>query len=154
EQAGLYDKAGNLFRKTIAVDPSNAADAYNYLSYMWADHNMHLEEAEQMIKLALQANPNNGAYIDTLGWLEFRQGKFDQALSDLQRAAGKLTREDPVGLEHTGDGCAELDKSAQALEAWQKALSLDPKNKTLAEKIENAKTKMSKGQSPNANPIH
>lgn len=154
EQAGLYDKAADLFRKSIAVDPSNAADAYNYLSYMWADHNMHLEEAEQMIKLALQANPNNGAYIDTLGWLEFRQGKFDQALSDLQRAAGKLIREDPVVLEHIGDVCAKLDKSAQALEAWQKALSLDPKNKTLAEKIENAKTKMSKGQSPNANPIH
>jgi predicted negative regulator of RcsB-dependent stress response len=65
-----------------------------------------------------------------------------------------LTREDPVVLEHIGDVCAKLDKSAQALEAWQKALSLDPKNKTLAEKIENAKTKMSKGQSPNANPIH
>jgi len=154
EQAGLYDKAADLFRKSIAVDPANAADAYNYLAYMWAEHNAHLEEAEQMIKLALQAEPNNGAYIDTLGWLEFRQGKFDQALSDLLRAAQKLTRDDPVVLEHIGDACAKLNKSAQALDAWQKALNLVPQNKKLADKIDNAKTKMSKGQPPNANQIH
>lgn len=154
EQAGLHDKAADLFRKSIAVDPANAADAYNYLAYMWAEHDTHLDEAEQMIKLALQADPNNGAYIDTLGWLEFRQGKFDQALSDLLRAAQRLTREDPVVLEHVGDACAKLNKPAQALDAWQKALNLDPQNKKLADKIDNAKTKMSKGQPPNANPIH
>ena len=153
EQAGLHDKAADLFRKSIALDPANAADAYNYLAYMWAEHDTHLDEAEQMIKLALQADPNNGAYIDTLGWLEFRQGKFDQALSDLLRAAQKLTREDPVVLEHVGDACAKLNKPAQALDAWQKALNLDPQNKKLADKIDNAKTKMSKGQPPNANPI-
>ncbi len=154
EQAGLYDKASDLFRRSIAVDPANAADAYNYLAYMWAEHDTHLDEAEQMVKLALQADPNNGAYIDTLGWLEFRQGKFDQALSDLLRAAQKLTRDDPVVLEHIGDACAKLNKSAQALDAWQKALNLVPANKKLADKIDNAKTKMSKGQPPNANQIH
>jgi tetratricopeptide (TPR) repeat protein len=154
EQAGLYDKAADLFRKSIAVDPTNSADAYNYLAYMWAEHNTHLDEAEQMIKLALQADQNNGAYIDTLGWLEFRQGKFDEALSDLLRAAQKLTRDDPVVLEHIGDTCAKLNKSAQALDAWQKALNLDPQNKKLADKIDNAKTKMSKGQPPSANQIH
>jgi len=154
EQAGLYEKAADLFRKSIAVDPANAADAYNYLAYMWVEHSTHLDEAEQMIKLALQADPNNGAYIDTLGWLEFREGKFDQALSDLLRAAQKLTRDDPVVLEHIGDACAKLNKSAQALDAWQKALNLVPQNKKLADKIDNAKTKMSKGQPPNANQIH
>jgi len=136
------------------VDPSNAADAYNYLAYMWAEHNMHLDEAEQMIKLALQTNSENGAYIDTLGWIEFHEGKLEQALSDLQRASQKLTRDDPVVLEHIGDACAKLNKSAQALEVWQKALTLDPKNKGLADKIDNAKTKMSKGQSSNDNSIH
>src|SRR5205823_13410074 len=129
EQAGLYDKAADLFKKAIAVDPSNSADACNYLAYMWAEHNMHLDEAGEMLKLALQADPNNGAYIDTLGWLEFRKGKFDQALSDLLRAAQKLTREDSVVLEHIGDTCAKLNRSAQALDAWQKALNLVPQNK-------------------------
>ena len=154
EQAGLFDKAADLFRKSIAIDPANAADAYNYLAYMWAEHNMHLEEAEQMIKLALQADPNNGAYIDTMGWLEFREGKLDQALVDLLRAAQKLTRDDPVVFEHIGDTFAKMNKTAQALDAWQKALNLDPKNKNLSDKIDNAKTKMSKGPPPNANSFH
>ena len=154
EQAGLYDKAADLFQKSIALDPANAADAYNYLAYMWTEHNMRLDEAEQMVKLALQADSNNGAYIDTLGWLEYRQGKFDQALVDLLRAAQKLTHDDPVVFEHIGDTFAKMNKIAQAVDAWQKALNLDPQNKSLSEKIENAKTKMSKGQTPNANPIH
>jgi Flp pilus assembly protein TadD len=75
-------------------------------------------------------------------------------LSDLLRAAQKLTRDDPVVLEHIGDACAKLNKSVQALDAWQKALNLVPQNKKLADKIDNAKTKMSKGQPPNANQIH
>jgi tetratricopeptide (TPR) repeat protein len=154
EQAGLYDKAADLFKKSIAIDPASAADAYNYLAYMWADHNMRLGEADEMIRLALQADPNNGAYIDTLGWLEYRQGKFDQALVDLLRAAQKLTRDDPVVFEHIGDTFAKMNKMAQAVDAWQKALNLDPKNKSLSEKIDNAKTKMTKGQPANANPIH
>ncbi|HST29232.1 MAG TPA: tetratricopeptide repeat protein [Chthoniobacterales bacterium] len=154
EQAGFYDKAADLFQKSIAIDPANAADAENYLAYMWAEHNLRLDEADQMVKLALQADPNNGAYIDTLGWLEYRQGRFDQALVDLLRAAQKLTRDDPVIFEHIGDTFAKMNKIAQAVDAWQKALSLDPQNKNLSGKIENAKTKMSKGQTPNANPIH
>lgn len=154
EQAGFYDKAADLFQKSIATDPANAADAQNYLAYMWAEHNLRLDEAEQMIKLALQSDSNNGAYIDTLGWLEYRQGKFDQALVDLLRAAQKLTRDDPVVFEHIGDTFAKMNKIAQAVDAWQKALNLDPQNKNLSGKIENAKTKMSKGQTPNANPIH
>lgn len=153
EQAGLYEKAAELFRKSIALDPANSADACNYLGYMWADQNMHLKEAEDMIKRALQSEPNNGAYLDSLGWVEFRQGKFEQAQADLIRAGQNMSRDDPVLFDHLGDTYLKLNRVAQALESWQKALNLDPQNKKLAEKIDNAKTKMSKGQSPNANPI-
>jgi tetratricopeptide (TPR) repeat protein len=152
EAAGLYDKAGDLFKKSIAMDPASG-DAYNYLAFMWADRNSHLDEAEEMIKHALQIDPNNGAYLDTLGWLEFRRGKFDAALSDLMRAAKKITRDDPIVFEHIGDTYAKLNKIPQAMEAWQKALTLDPQNKRLAEKIDNTKTKMSKGPPPAGNPI-
>jgi tetratricopeptide (TPR) repeat protein len=153
EQAGLYDKAADLFKKSIALDPANAADAYNYLGYMWADHNMHLEEAIDMIKRALEIEPNNGAYLDSLGWAEFRNGKFEQALEDLLRAAKNMSREDSVVFEHLGDTYAKLNRAQQALEAWQKAMVLDPENKKLADKIDNAKTKMSKGVSLNSNPM-
>lgn len=153
EAAGLYDKAEELFKKSIALDPANAADACNYLAYMWADQNSHLDEAQELIKRALQADPNNGAYIDTLGWLEFRYGRFEAALNDLLRAAQKLTHDDPIVFEHIGDAYAKLNKIPQAMESWQKALALDPQNKRLAEKIDKTKTKVSKGQLQNANPV-
>jgi len=153
EQAGLYEKAADLFRKSIALDPANAADAYNYLGYMWADHNLHMDEAEDMIKRALQIEPNNGAYLDSLGWLEFRQRKFDQALADLLRAAKNMVHDDPVVFEHIGDTYLKLNRVPQALEAWQKAMALDPQNKQLAEKIESTRTTMSKGAPAKQNPL-
>jgi tetratricopeptide (TPR) repeat protein len=152
EQAGLYEKAADLLRKSIALDPANAAEAYNYLGYMWADHNMHLDEAEEMIKHALEIEPNNGSYLDSLGWVEFRKGKFDQALIDLLRAAKNIERDDPIVFEHIGDIYLKLDRLSEALGSWQKALALDPKNKKLAEKIESTKTTISKGSPTKANP--
>jgi tetratricopeptide (TPR) repeat protein len=152
EQAGLYEKAADVLRKSIALDPANAAEAYNYLGYMWADHNMYLDEAEDMIKRALQIEPDNGSYLDSLGWVEFRKGRFDQALADLLRAAKNMEHEDAVVFEHIGDVYLKLNRVPQALEAWQKALVLDPKNKKLSEKIESTKTTISKGSPPKTNP--
>lgn len=153
EQAGFYDKAADLFKKSIAIDPASAAEAYNYLGFMWADHNMHLDEAEDMIRRALDLDPNNGAYLDSQGWLYYRKGKFDQALETLLRALQNLPKPDATVLEHTGDTCAKLNRAAQALEYWQKAALLDPTNKKLAEKIESAKTQLSKRSPPKINSL-
>jgi len=152
EQAGLYDKAADLFRKAIAMDPANAAEACNYLGYMWLEQNLHLDEAEAMIKRAVQSEPNNGAFLDSLGWLEFRQGKFEQALADLLRAASNLKQDDPVVFDHIGDTYLKLQRVPQALEAWQKALALDPQNKKLVDKIEGTKTTVTKGEPPKSGP--
>jgi tetratricopeptide (TPR) repeat protein len=154
EQAGLYDKAADLFKKSIALDPANSAETFNYLGYMWAEQNMHLDEAGEMIKRALQLDPNNGAFLDSLGWVEFRQGRFEQALSDLLRAADNMPKDDPVVFEHIGDTYSKLNRIPQALEAWQKAMLLDPKNKKVAEKIESAKTKLSQSSSPKPQSLH
>src|SRR5437667_2782265 len=151
EQAGLYEKAANLLRKSIALDPANSAEAYNYIGYMWADHNMNLDEAEAMIRRAIESEPNNASYMDSLGWVEFRKGKFDQALNDLLRAAKAAERDDPVVFEHIGDAYLKLNRMPEALEAWQKALTLDPKNKNLAEKLEGTKKRISKDL-PKTNP--
>ena len=151
EQAGLYEKAADLLRKSIALDPANSTEACNYLGYMWADHNMNLDEAETMIRRALESEPNNASYLDSLGWVEFRKGKFDQALTDLLRAAKGAERDDPVVFEHIGDTYLKLNRMADALAAWQKALTLDPKNKNLAEKVEDTKKRISKDL-PKTNP--
>ncbi len=152
EQAGLYDKAANLLRKSIALDPENSAEACNYLGYMWADHNMNLDEAELMIRRALESEPSNASYLDSLGWVEFRKGKLDQALDDLLRAAKTADHEDPVVFEHIGDTYLKLNRSQEALEAWQKALALDPKNKNLADKIQATKKAIGRNLPANPNP--
>ena len=145
DQAGLYDKAADLMRKSIALDPANAAEAYNYIGFMWADHNLHLDEAEDMIGRALQLDPNNGAYLDSLGWLYYRKGKYDEALNELLRAMQNLKADDPIVFDHIGDTYSKLNRIAQALEFWQKAIALDPGNKLLTDKIEKTKTTISKG---------
>jgi tetratricopeptide (TPR) repeat protein len=152
EQAGLYDKAADLLRKSIALDPDNSAESSNYLGYMWADHNMNLDEAETMIRRALQSDPNNASYLDSLGWVEFRKGQFDRALDNLLQAAKTAQREDPVVFEHIGDTYLKLNRMRDALEAWQKALSLDPKNKNLADKIQATKKTIGKDLPQNTNP--
>ena len=152
EQAGLYDKATDLLRKSIALDPENSAEACNYLGYMWADHNMNLDEAETMIRRALQSEPNNTSYLDSLGWVEFRKGQFDRALDNLLRAAKTAEREDPVVFEHIGDTYLKLNRTREALEAWQKALALDPKNKNLADKIQTTKKTIGKNLPEKPNP--
>jgi tetratricopeptide (TPR) repeat protein len=145
DQAGLYDKAADLFRKSISLDPSNAAEAYNYVGFMWADHNLHLDEAEEMVGRALQFDPNNGAYLDTLGWVHYRKGKFEEALAELLRASENLAKPDPVVFEHIGDTYSKLNRLNQALDFWQKAMAISPDNKLLADKIEKTRTTISKG---------
>lgn len=152
EQTGLYEKAADLFRKAIAMDPANAAEPYNYLGYMWAEQNSHLDEAEDAVKRALQLDPGNGAYLDSMAWVQYRQGKFDQALENLKRAVQNLTREDAVVFEHLGDVYLKLNRTPQAIEAWQKAHALDPSNKDLAAKIDGHKTRVSKTQAAGVKP--
>ena len=152
EQAGLYDKATDLLRKSIALDPENSAEACNYLGYMWADHNMNLDEAETMIRRALQSEPNNTSYLDSLGWVEFRKGQYDRALENLLQAMKTAEREDPVVFEHIGDTYLKLNRTREALEAWQKALTLDPKNKNLADKIQTTKKTIGKNLPEKPNP--
>ncbi len=140
ERAGLYDKAAELFKQAIRLDPDEAAEAYNYLGFMWADHNTNLDEAESYIKKALAVDPDNGAYLDSLGWLDYRRGRYEQALAELLNAIQALKEDDPTVFEHLGDTYQKLGQMPQAQEYWQKSLALDPTNKKLAEKIESSKT--------------
>ncbi|PYI89382.1 MAG: hypothetical protein DMF03_07760, partial [Verrucomicrobia bacterium] len=88
----------------------------------------------------------------SMAWVEYRQGKFEQALENLKRAVQNLPREDPVVFDHLGDTYSKLNRMSQAIEAWQKAHTLDPSNKALAAKIDSHKTKVSKTQPAGAKP--
>jgi tetratricopeptide (TPR) repeat protein len=138
EQAGKIEEAAKHFRRSIALDASNAARSYNYLGYMWVDRNENLEEAGQLIRRAVELEPTNGAYLDSLGWLYFRQGKYEDALATLLRAAEHLSEPDAVVFDHIADTYLKLGKSSEAVIFWKKALALDPENKSIASKLDTA----------------
>lgn len=142
EQAKAFDKAAELFRKSIEIDPGNAPRACNYLGYMWVERGENLADAEKLILRALAAEPENGAYIDSLGWLYFKQGKYSDALVELLRSAELLPQPDPVVFEHIGDAYHQLGRNPEALLYWQKAITLDPENKALALKIDHSAKKV------------
>jgi len=152
EQAGFIDKAAALLKKSIDLDPSKAAQAYNYIGYMWVDRNINLEDGGNMIRKALELEPNNAAYIDSLGWYYYHVGDYSKALTELLRAADTLKPEDPVVYEHVGDTFAALGKVGEAQVYWQKALKLDPSNQKLASKIEESKAKLTANPSPSNSP--
>jgi tetratricopeptide (TPR) repeat protein len=136
ERAGHFVKAAELLKKSIALDPARSAQACNYLAYMWADRGENLAEAEQLIRRALELDPSNGAYLDTLGWVYFRQGRYEESLAELLRASELMQEPDPVILDHIGDVYGKLGKTADAVLYWNKAIQLDPKNQSITEKLD------------------
>lgn len=152
EQAGKMERAAELLKQCIELEP-NAAQAYNYLGYMWVDRGERLEEAGALIKKALELDPDNGAYLDSFGWYLFKRGDYEKALRELLRAQENILREekrdDAVVLEHIADTYSKLGKTPEALTFWQKALALEQEDKALitriTEKIDASKQKVTSG---------
>ena len=155
EQAGFYDKAADLLKQSIDLDP-NIAEAHNYLGYMWADRGEHLEEAVEQIKKALALEPENGEFLDSLGWYYFKTGDTARALKELLLAEENILHEkkkdDDTVLDHIGDAYAKLGKMAEALSYWEKSVAL-VENKKISDKIEAAKHKVTSGIPPKPDPL-
>ena len=111
---------------------------------MWVERSENLDEAGQLIRRALEMEPGNGAYVDSLGWLYFKQGKFEEALTELLRAAELLPEPDAVVFEHIGDAYDKLGRNAEAVLYWQKALQLNPESKTIGAKLDKSAENVAK----------
>ena len=129
ERLGHSEKAVALLRECIERNPENLP-AYNYLAYMWAELGINLREAERLISIALKAEPENGAYIDTYGWVLYMGGRYEAAEKELARAL-QILPDDPAINEHYGDVLSKLDRHDEALVYWEKALQQDPENTRL-----------------------
>jgi len=119
ERQKKYDQSEAAFRKALELNPKDAG-ALNYLGYMLADRNVRLEEAYDLIKRAVDLEPENGAYLDSLGWVYFRQGKLDDARGLLERALERMP--DPTVHDHLGDVYLKLGKTKEAIAQWQDSL--------------------------------
>jgi tetratricopeptide (TPR) repeat protein len=156
----MYDQADNEFRKVLAVtaptDPQAAA-TLNYLGYMNADRGVKLDESLNYIKQALTFEPNNGAYLDSLGWVYFKLGKYDLAEENLNKAAVHMGS-DPTVQEHLGDlyqktGRLKLAASHwdRAVQEWNKTVPAEQDSEAFAkvqQKLDAAKVKLAK-EDPN-----
>ena len=156
-----YDQADTEFRKVLATtaptDPQAAA-TLNYLGYMNADRGVKLEESLNFIKQALTFEPNNGAYLDSLGWAYFKLGKYDLAEENLNKAAVHMGS-DPTVQEHLGDlyqktGRLKLAASHwdRAVQEWNKTVPAEQDNDAFAkvqQKLDAAKVKLAKEESNN-----
>lgn len=115
--------ARGAFRKALAIDPAHAP-TLNYLGYMLVEDGGPMDEAVQLIERALEVEPDNGSYLDSLGWAYYKQGKLPEARRYLQRAAD-LLRSNSVIQDHLGDVLVALNDGAAAIAAWERALAGD-----------------------------
>ena len=156
ERMKKIDLAEQQFHKVLEMDPNNAG-AQNYLGYMLADRNIRLQESLDYISKAVEKDPENGAYIDSLGWVYFRLGRLDEAETNLRRAVQK-TPHDPTVHDHLAEALMRQGKVREAMAQWQISLKewetgapadLDPAEVSkVKNKVENAKVRLAQETAP------
>jgi len=149
ERSGDKASAEATFLAILDKHPENAG-TMNYLGYMWAEQGVHLDRAAEMLNKAVTLEPGNGAYLDSLGWAYFRQGKLDLAEKYLNNAAQILPRDATVH-EHLGDVLAKRGDTTRALSLYRVALTLDPESKDeakLRSKIAELEKQQQAGSTP------
>lgn len=138
ESAMIADRLGRVdvmearLRKLIAIAPDNA-HARNALGYSLADRGVRLDEAEQLITRALELAPDDPFILDSMGWVRFRRGDLNGALTPLERAY--QLRPDPEIAAHLGEVLWSMQRRDDAKRVWDKALKTDPDNTALVDTV-------------------
>ena len=151
ELGAVFDKqkkfadAEAAFRQILVKEPDNAP-ALNYIGYMLAERGERLTESVDLLKKALELEPDNGSYLDSLGWAYYKSDKLPLALDNLQRAADQL-KSNSVIQDHYGDVLFKMSRFDEAIVAWERALAGDADTidrPGIDKKIKSAKQKLGK----------
>jgi tetratricopeptide (TPR) repeat protein len=110
-------------KKVLELEPNNP-DAQNFLGYTYAESGINLDEAERLIREALQAKPHSAHIIDSLGWVFYKKGEYDKAVTELERAHC-LMPHDATVAEHLGDAYNRAKRYRDALRIYRRALTLE-----------------------------
>ena len=146
-EAGHEDRVLEIMHKVLERDADHA-NALNYIGYSWAEKGVRLDDAERMIRRAVELRPDDGYITDSLGWVLYQRGlqllaagetadareALSNAVLQLERSTKLLDREDPIITRHLGDAYRSMSRFPDALEAYRRALGLDPKE-SVAEEI-------------------
>jgi tetratricopeptide (TPR) repeat protein len=125
-------------KKALALSPEESV-VLNYLGYSWVDQGMHLKTAMDYIRKAVKLKPEDGYYVDSLGWAYFRLGNLPAAVEQLERAV-ELRPDDPIINDHLGDAYWRVGRKLEAKYQWQQSLSLKPESDQLVELEKKIKT--------------
>jgi tetratricopeptide (TPR) repeat protein len=161
ERQKYFDRAEAEFKKVLEVNP-NDGQVLNYYGYMLGDLGIRLDEAEALVKRALKDDPYNGAYLDSLGWIYFKENKLADAEATLRQAAERESHDATI-RSHLGDVYAKTGRSVQAAAEWEKslmewrrALPADIENDKIAEiekKLSQSKHRVAQqNNAPNSTP--
>jgi Flp pilus assembly protein TadD len=132
EREERWELAEPDFRKALELFPGQP-QVLNYLGYSFVEMGQNLDEALEMIEQAVAAEPNSGYIVDSLGWVQFRLGRFEEAVGNLERAA-ELMAVDPIVNDHLGDAYWAVGRRIEAEFQWKRALSFEPEDED-AERI-------------------
>jgi tetratricopeptide (TPR) repeat protein len=121
EKQKFFDRAEEQFKKALAIDP-NSSETLNYYGYMLGDLGQRLDEAESLVGRALKQEPFNGAYLDSMGWIYYKQNKLTEAEATLRKAVQRDAH-DPTIHSHLGDVYAKLGHNEMATAEWEKSLT-------------------------------
>ncbi len=133
DQLKRYEKSDSLFNEALRLDPDNALINNNY-SYSLSERGIRLDEAMEMVQKALKQDPENGAYLDTMGWIYYQIGEYEKALEYIHKAY-LVRQESAILADHLGDVYHKLEMKEEARKAWEQALELDENNQDILKKL-------------------
>jgi tetratricopeptide (TPR) repeat protein len=142
ERAKQWPKAEVDFKKALELSPDQPY-VLNYLAYTWVERREHLDEALKMLQTAVDARPEEGFIVDSLGWAHFQLGHFQDAVKYLERAVA-LSPQDPTLNDHLGDAYWRAGRHVEARFQWSRALSFKPE----ADQVNVIETKVRDGMAP------
>ena len=131
-----YPQAVKYFEKCLELEP-DFAEALNYLGYMWAERGENLEKARSLIEKAVDQDPDNAAFLDSMAWVMFKLNRPEAALNWMLKAMKHTDEEDATLYDHLGDIYASLKNYGKAREAWEKSLKIEA-NVEVKRKLESA----------------
>lgn len=135
EEKGQHAAALSAMKKLVAINPQNAA-ALNFVGYSWAEKNINLDKALDYLLLATSLKPENGYIRDSLGWVLYKLGRLDQAVSELEKAS-QLAQEDLAIQEHLAEVYLAAGKRDAALTVYKQLLRayIDSQNDSARQKV-------------------
>ena len=133
ERIGKRSQSIQRMKKVVEINPRDA-QAHNFIGYTYAEMGTNLSEALFHVKKALELRPDDGYFIDSLGWVLYQMKRYDESVKQLEKAS-TLVKNDTTILEHLGDAHLARKDYKAAMRLYRKVRSLDPKNREIEEKI-------------------